>query len=142
MTDLPSIRSVMPWWYVGGAVVALAVGIVLVALGAGETVGSVAMWGPMIGIEIRARRLRVAAHPEAAASRGRTGPAWSEPVVAGTYLPISIGLGALLAQVPFLRSAPVEPVAVMVGAALVLVPAALAATSLLILVRRRRASRA
>ncbi|MBM7411472.1 hypothetical protein JOE38_001295 [Clavibacter michiganensis] len=53
MADLPSIRSVMPRWYVGGAGLALLVALLLVPV---ANLGLVLpMWGALIGTTIRDR---------------------------------------------------------------------------------------
>ncbi|WP_086522584.1 hypothetical protein [Clavibacter michiganensis] len=93
MADLPSIRSVMPWWYVGGAALALLVALVLVPV---ANLGLVLpMWGALVGTTIRDRR------------RGaeRMIPR-QDAVVAAVLTPLLLGIAALASQVwPFQRGA-------------------------------------
>jgi hypothetical protein len=91
MADLPSIRSVMPWWYVGAAVLCSVVAVLLDPV---ANLGVVLpLWAGVIGPEIRARR------------RGgeRTAPRL-EAHVAMLLTPILLGVAALISQVwPFQR---------------------------------------
>ncbi|WP_440694786.1 hypothetical protein [Clavibacter nebraskensis] len=92
MADLPSIRSVMPWWYVGAAVLCSVVAVLLDPV---ANLGVVLpLWAGVIGPEIRARR------------RGgdeRTAPR-VEARVALVLTPVLLGIAALISQVwPFQR---------------------------------------
>lgn len=93
MADLPSVRSVMPWWYVGGAALALLVALLLVPV---ANLGLVLpMWGALVGTTIHDRR-----H-----GTERRVP-WQEAVVAAVLTPLLLGIAALASQVwPFQQGA-------------------------------------
>ncbi|WP_147361936.1 hypothetical protein [Clavibacter phaseoli] len=93
MADLPSIRSVMPWWYVGALAVSLLVALLLVPV---ANLGLAApLWVGVIGTAIRDRRRGT----EQMLPRQE---AW----VAMVLTPSLLGIAALLSQVwPFQHGA-------------------------------------
>jgi len=89
------VRRVFPWWYLVGAVVTLAV-LVLVQPDGGSAV--VALWGPSIGLAIADRQKAATARSEQGLPVDRASllsPAWHEPVCAALLTTFTIGLGFL-----------------------------------------------
>ncbi|QIS39732.1 hypothetical protein [Clavibacter capsici] len=92
MADLPSIRSVMPWWYVAGAVLSLVVTLILSTTA--NLFLALALWCGLIVREVRDRR---------GAEEPSRGP---EGRVALVLTPLFLGIAAFVSQVrPFQRDA-------------------------------------
>jgi hypothetical protein len=93
MADLPSIRSVMPWWYVGALAVSFVVALLLAPVA--NLVLTAPLWTGVIGTAIRDRRRGT----EQMLPR-------QEAVVAMVLTPGLLGIAALASQVwPFQQGA-------------------------------------
>jgi len=117
MADVPTIRSVMPWWYAGGALAALAVALLL-APTANLVVAPIILSG-LVMSTVRDRR----------AGRDRTSR-WQEAVVALVMTPLLLGVVAMISQAWPLRTGAVDARLVIGGAA------AIAASGVLFLAAR------
>lgn len=95
MADLPTIRSVMPWWFVGGAAAALAVALLLAPV-ANLVVAPVVLSGLVVST-VRDRR----------AGTDDTSR-WQEAVVAFVMTPLLLGAVAMISQVRPLRTGAVD----------------------------------
>jgi hypothetical protein len=122
MAELPSIRSVMPWWYVGAVAVSFAV--VLVLAETANLFMVAPLWATLIGTTVRDRRT-------GSESRNRR----AEIRVTLVLTPLFLGIAALISQVwPFPRG-PVDA-RVLIGGAV-----ALAVGGAIFLVLRLQAAR-
>ncbi|MFD3444584.1 hypothetical protein ACFDTO_08300 [Microbacteriaceae bacterium 4G12] len=125
-------RSVIPWWYVGGAVVTLVVPVLLAGI-VDFPAAAAAVWAPYIGIEIIQRRATAgrrdsdSADPQASRFASR----WREPLGAALMTLAILGAGLI---VGFRQSEPPNWTAATVGIVMVSVPLIVIAVAL---VRRR-----
>ncbi len=126
----------IPWWYVGGAVVTLVVGVFLHD-SLNVSTSPVLMWGPMIGMEVRQRRL--AAKTDQTSRRSPAAmPQRAEAIFAGLFTSLALGVGILLGFLFSLDDArPGDGRAAVAGTVLVLIPLIVVAG---ILARRRMTS--
>jgi hypothetical protein len=128
---------VIPWWYLGGAVVTLVVGVFLHD-SLNVSTSPVLMWGPMIGMEVRQRRLATETDQNRRRAPGAR-PQRAEAIFAGLFTSLALGVGILLGFLFSLDDAePVDATAAVTGTVLVLIPLIVVAA---ILARRRSTSR-
>ncbi|OUE28250.1 hypothetical protein BFL37_00120 [Clavibacter michiganensis] len=124
MAGVPSLRSVMPWWYVGGLALSFLVALLLAPVA--NLALTAPLWAGVIGTSIRDRRRGT----EQMLPR-------QEAVVAMVLTPGLLGIAALASQVwPFQRGA--FDARVLVGGVVALVAAAVLFLALRIRGDRRR----